>query len=208
MRSDRAALLASALALVAASTLTGCARTVADSFVQRDELRTDELEFLAQLDKATIVTNDDALHGLFLFQRGEDPFETFEQRAEEARRLGWIPLKGDFPPANESATVGMVSVALSRITGVRGGLTMRLVGPTPRAATREMIYMGVIPDRTENQAMTGPEFVEFLGRADRLLVSETPLDVEERIQQLNGRSPDDLPEAVRDVQQQRQRTPQ
>lgn len=208
MRSEKLIVLASLVGIGLASTLTGCARTVADSFVQRDGLRDDELEFLAQLDRATVVTNDDALHGLFLFQRGEDPFETYEERAEEARRLGWIPLRGEFPPPNESATVGMVSVALSRITGVRGGLTMRVLGPTPRAATREMIFLGVIPDRTENQALTGPEFVEFLGRADRLLVAETPLDVEEAIQRLDGRSPDDLPEPVRDVQQQRQRAPQ
>jgi hypothetical protein len=208
MRSEKALLLASIVALAGASTLNGCARTVADSFVQRDELRTDELEFLAQLDQATVVTNDDALHALFLFQRGEDPFETYEERANEARRLGWIPLSGDFPPPNESATVGMVSVAIARITGVRGGLTMRVLGPTPRAATREMIYLNVLPDRTENQALTGPEFIEFLGRADRLLVAETPLDVEESLQRLEGRSPDDLPESVRDVQQQRQRAPQ
>jgi len=210
MRSDRSAAASLfALALLAGSvTLTGCARTVADSsFVEREGLREDELEFLAQLEHAPVVTNDDALHGLLLFQRGEDPFESYEARAEEARRLGWIPLRGDVPRANESVKIGTVSVAVARIAGLKGGLTMRVLGPTPRAATKELIYLGVLPDRTENQALTGPEFIEFLGRADRLLLGETPVDVEESIRRIESeRGPDDLPENVREVQQERQRT--
>lgn len=208
MPSDRrrAALL---LAAGLAATLPGCARTTADdSLVHREELRTDELEFLAGLETRAVVTNDDALHGLFLFERGEDPFESYEQRVAEARRLGWLPLRGEAPPANQSTTVGMVAVAIARITGLRGGLSMRLVGPTPRIATRELVYLNIIPDRTERQALTGPEFIEMLGRADRLLVSGRPLDVEESLERFNGRRAEDLPENVRDVQQERQRQPQ
>lgn len=211
MRSDRRLLLTSTLAAaaLAGAALTGCARTVADSsLVTRDEIRGDELEFLAQLEEQTIVTNNDALHGLFLLERGEDPFESYEQRAAEARRLGWLPLNGEPPPADESATVGMVSVAIVRLAGIKGGVTMRLFGPTPRAATRELVYLTVLPDRTAYQALTGPEFIEVLGRADRLLLGEQPVDVEDSIQRIEpGRGPDDLPENLREVQQERQRTP-
>src|SRR5690606_23550054 len=108
-------------------------------------LRADELEFLSQLESVPVVTNDDALHALFLFERGEDPFETYEQRVEEARRLGWLPLRDAAPPAQESARIGTVSVAIARITRLKGGLTMRIVGPTPRAATRELVFLGVLP---------------------------------------------------------------
>lgn len=196
-------MLLGAMAIVAANAVTGCARTVADaSLVERAEIQQDELEFLSELENQAVVTNDDALHGLFLLERGEDPFETYEQRVEEARRLGWLPLKGDPPPANESATVGMVSVAIVRTAGIKGGITMRVLGPTQRAATRELVFLTVLPDRTARQALTGPEFIEVLGRADRLLLGEQIPDVERSIQRID----EDLPENVRDLQQERQRS--
>lgn len=204
MRSERSLLPVVAAGLVLA-TLAGCARTVADSsLVTRDGLRGDEIEFFAQLDALPVVTNDDALHALFLFATGEDPHETFEARLEAARLKGWAPLDTT-PQANESATVGMVAVALTRITGVRGGLTMRLLGPTPRAATRELVYLDVLPDRTEWQALSGAEFVEVLGRAERLLVSDQPISLEDSLRRAQEQRA--VEEPIRDIQQERQRAP-
>lgn len=203
MRSDLAAL--SLVGAIALGTIAGCARTSVDSsLVARDELRADELEFFAQLDTQPIVTNDDALHALFLFATGEDPHETYEQRVDAARLKGWIPLH-DTPPATESVSVGTVAVALTRITGVRGGVTMRLLGPTPRAATRELIFLDVLPDRTEWQALSGAEFVEVLGRAERLLAGARPSSLEDSLRQIQERGV--LEEPIRDIQQERQRTP-
>lgn len=194
-----------AVSLLAGAQLAGCARTTADSsLVVREDLRADELEFFAQLDATPVVTNDDALHALFLFAIGEDPHDTYEQRVEAARLKGWLPLE-DTPPANESVTVGTVAVALARITGIKGGVTMRLLGPTPRAATREMVYLEVLPDRTEWQAMSGAELVEVLGRAERLLVGSGPATLEESLRRAEESRL--LEEPLRDVQQERQRTP-
>lgn len=203
MRSEIAAFsIAGAIALCS---LAGCARTTVDSsLVTRDELRADELEFFAQLDSQPVVTNDDALHAFFLFATGEDPHDTYEQRVDAARLKGWIPLN-DTPPGNESVSVGTVAVALTRITGVRGGVTMRLLGPTPRAATRELIFLDVLPDRTEWQALSGAEFVEVLGRAERLLAGGRPSSLEENLRQIQERGV--LEEPLRDIQQERQRAP-
>ena len=165
------------------------------SLVTREDFRADELEFFAQLDTQAVVTNDDALHALFLFATGEDPHDTYEQRLEAARLKGWIPFKNS-PPGTESATTGMIAVALTRITGVRGGVTMRLLGPTPRAATRELIYLDVLPDRTEWQALTGAEFIETLGRAERLLVGTGPIDIEEGLRRTQERQLPEEPSAT------------
>ncbi len=208
MRSDRAAIASALLAFTVACSLTGCTRTVADSaLVERPEFREDEFEFLAGLESVPAVTNDDALHALFLFERGEDPFDTYEERYEEARRLGWVPLKGEAPPALQSVSTGAVAVAIVRITGIKGGLTMRIIGPTPRDSTRELIFLNVIPDRTAYQAMTGPELIEMLGRADRLLLGEPLAEIDESFEGFEAEGETDLPDNVRDVQQIRQRVP-
>jgi hypothetical protein len=208
MRSDRAAIASALLALSVVCVLPACTRTVAEyALVNREEARTDEFVFLEQLETVPAVTNDDALHALFLLERGEDPYETYEERYEEARRLGWVPLKGEPPPALQSAPVGMVSVAVVRIAGIKGGLTMRLIGPTQRASTRELVYLNVIPDRTAWQALTGPELIEMLGRADRLLLGEPLAEIDESLNRFEAEGGTDLPDSVRDVQQIRQRAP-
>lgn len=208
MRSDLAAVTAALLALSVACALPGCTRTVAEyALVNREDARNDEFVFLEQLENVPAVTNDDALHALFLLDRGEDPFETYEERYEEARRLGWVPLKGEVPPALESTTVGMVSVAVVRIAKIRGGLTTRLIGPTPRYATRELVFLNVIPDRTAWQALTGPELIELLGRADRLLLGKPLAEIDESLDRFEAEGGTDLPDSVRDVQQIRQRAP-
>jgi hypothetical protein len=54
------------------------------------------------------------------------------------------------------------------IMDVKGGLTMRLVGPVPRYATKELVFMEILPLRTENQVLTGSEFVDYLNRLQRI----------------------------------------
>ena len=83
-----------------------------------------------------------------------------------AKAKQWLDAGWD-RPANESAQVGWMAVAGCRTTGVQGGLTMRVFGPTPRYATKELVFMGILPLRTENQSLTGQEFVDFVNRLGR-----------------------------------------
>jgi hypothetical protein len=45
---------------------------------------------------------------------------------------------------------------------------MRVLGPVPRYATKELVYMEILPLRTENQVLTGSEFVDYLNRLQRI----------------------------------------
>ncbi|MFM8697537.1 MAG: hypothetical protein ACKOF7_02525, partial [Phycisphaerales bacterium] len=76
-----------------------------------------------------------------------------------ARRRQWID-SGWNRPADESAQVGWMAVAGCRIIGETGGATMRNFGPKPRYATKELVFMDVLPLRTENQSLSGKEFVD------------------------------------------------
>jgi len=162
-----AARAAALLAVLAAATATGCERSrVEKAAVDSFPRGTQELDFLEALSKQVVVTNGDALHGLISFADGADLASTYEGRVEIAKRRRWLPSGWDRPAA-ESAQVGWIAVAACRILDIRGGLTMHLTGPTPRYATKELVFMDVLPLRTENQALSGQEFVDFLNRLNR-----------------------------------------
>ncbi|MCZ6543072.1 MAG: hypothetical protein O6768_05350, partial [Planctomycetota bacterium] len=54
-----------------------------------------------------------------------------------------------------------------------GGLTMRLFGPSPRYCTRELIFMDILPQRTEHQSLSGLEFIDLVGRIEDRLAEES-----------------------------------
>ncbi len=166
MRSDaRAAAIAAACAALAG----GCARTVLDASVV-DTRFEDEQAFWTDLETRRVVTNNDALHGLLLAADGADPNPSYEDRLFAARERGWIgdAFQPDSRPANQSANIGDLSVVACRIADIKGGVTMRILGPTPRYATKELVHMGMIPDRGENQSMSGLEFIDFVSRIQDL----------------------------------------
>lgn len=155
--------------LLTSTGMVGCVRTVLESSAvddwQGDEA---ELEYLEALESQRVVTNHDALHGLLLLADGADSHETYEQRLADARQRGWLAPDAT-PEANESAAIGMMAMAACEILAIKGGLTMRLFGPSPRYCTRELIFLDILPPRTEHQSLSGLEFIDLLGRVeDRL----------------------------------------
>lgn len=165
MRSEAARILAAALALLL---LGACQRAVIkDSAAVQFPHSAQEMQFLEALEKQVVATNDDALHGLIIFADGTDLSTTFEGRTEIARRRGWVDANWS-PPPDESAKVGWMAVAGCKIVGIKGGVTMRLFGPTPRYATKELVFMQILPLRTENQSLSGQEFIDYLNRLGRV----------------------------------------
>jgi hypothetical protein len=166
MRSERhpgAWLLTACLLLLA-----GCRPYVmSNSAVEQYPSAEQEIDFLSAVERMPAVTNNDALHGFLMLQDGADPHATYEARAAEGRRRGWFMLGVPRNP-NEAAKVGWMATAGCTVMQVKGGLTMHLFGPAPRYATRELVYMEILPLRTENQILTGAEFVDFLNRLDRI----------------------------------------
>jgi hypothetical protein len=166
MPSERLHALALVLTCLTAGSLVGC-----DAF-QRTRVETtileshpgelDDFEFWDDLAQQPVVSNDDALHALILMNDGRDPSTDFEGRTAIAAEKGW--LQGTHLPldANESASVGLLSVAGCRILDIQGGLTMSLLGPSPRYCTRELVAMGILPGLTANEALSGLEFIAFI----------------------------------------------
>lgn len=168
MRSDPRLILLLAVLSVAgcATSRTMVAAPASDQFTTPAQ----ELDFWDAIAVQRVVTNHDAIFGLLLAETGDAP-AGYDARVAEAQRRGWLRAN-EVPPANESATVGMISVATCQLVGTEGGLVMRLLGPAPRSCTREVIYLGLIPPRTENQSLSGLEFLDLLGRIEQFNAEE------------------------------------
>lgn len=157
-------LKASAALLLAA----GCQRAVLDSSaVDKFPSADDELEFIDAVEGEKVVTNNDALHALFLISLRADSAADYAGRVAAAKERGWLGASFD-EPANESAEIGWIARAACLEAGVKGGLNMHLFGPIPRYATKELVFMGVLPPRSENQSLSGSAFIDFLNRLDRI----------------------------------------
>jgi hypothetical protein len=144
----------------------GCvASRAADRAVDHASDSASELDFWQRLETQSLLSYHDALHGLLLLADGKDDRAGFAERLEEARRRGWIGA-GDALVAEETARVGLVSVALCDVLALRGGLTTWLAPHSWRYCTREVVAAGLLPDRTENQVLRGNEFIDLVGRAE------------------------------------------
>lgn len=151
------------LAALLLTAMAGCHRTtVEQSMLERHPSELDDFDFWDGLAEEPVVSNDDALHALILMEDGRDPNTDFEGRMTVAREKGWLAGTAGTLEPNESASVGVLSVAGCRILGIQGGLTMRVFGDSPRYCTRELNAMGILPGLTPNEAMTGLEFITFI----------------------------------------------
>jgi len=157
--------------LSAAAVLAGCGLHERTQLVSSAAVQfpapDDSLDYWDALESQPVTTNDDALHGLLMFAHATPHADTWEARVEMARSLGWIPVDGSPPAAEESAQMGFIAVCLCDVLQVQGGLSMTLFGPTPRYCTRELVHMGLLPGITEHEALTGAEFSALLAAAEQ-----------------------------------------
>ena len=102
--------------MLAGLLLTSCdafqRTTIEDSAVRTHPEASQDFEFWDALAKQSVVTNNDALHGLLLLANGEDPCENYDCRYEAGVAQGWFEgTWGGQPPADASAKVGWMAVA-------------------------------------------------------------------------------------------------
>jgi hypothetical protein len=124
-----------------------------------------QMDFWHQLTEQPLTSNDDAFHGLLLYMDGEDLAETYEARVDNLRSRNMLP-KGFAEPGDLAVTRGTLAVPIMRLINLKGGVTTRLFGPSPRYALRELMFIGVYPQSSPNQTFSGSEFVGIIGRIE------------------------------------------
>jgi hypothetical protein len=124
-----------------------------------------QMDFWHELAGRKLTSNDEAFHGLLLYLDGKDDAKDYAGRVAALKSRGMLP-KGFDRPSDEAVTRGTLSVSLCKILQIKGGLMMRMVGPMPRYASRELEYRGVYPPSTPQQTFSGTEFVGVIGKLD------------------------------------------
>src|SRR4051812_47991110 len=137
----------SIIALAIACLLAGCTHVpVNDSVLPRMAGNDAEaqLDYWHTVATKNLISNDEAFHGLILYLDQKDDSATYDQRVSLLRSRSMLPR--DFhAPANTALERGTLAVPLARILNYKGGITMQLLGTSPRYAMRELEYHGVYP---------------------------------------------------------------
>jgi hypothetical protein len=124
-----------------------------------------QMEFLHTLADRPVTSNDEAFHGLVLFLDGNDPAGDYPARVAALRSRGMLP-SGFAQSADQAIERGTLAVALVKALSIKGGLTMRVLGPSPRYAVRELQYMDIYPVSSPNQTFKGSEFLSILSKVE------------------------------------------
>lgn len=153
--------------------LPACARTTVTDPLETNYPPADaarELAFWHLLPTRSAVSNDEGFHGLLLLADGVDESGSYQRRVELLKSRGWLRAGFD-EPGDLAMQRGTLAAAICGILEIRGGVMMRLLGPTPRYATRELAAMGMIPaGSSELQAITGLEYMGVISKAQDYLV--------------------------------------
>ena len=124
-----------------------------------------QAEFWHSLTDDPVTSNDQAFHGLLLYADGKDDSASYTDRLHALKTRGMLPYKFN-EPADQAATRGTVAMALLKLLNQKGGVTLHVLGPTPRYAVRELMFLNVYPPSTASQSFSGNEFVGIIGRVE------------------------------------------
>jgi hypothetical protein len=122
-----------------------------------------QIEFWHTLATQPVTSNDDAFHGLLLYIDGEDPATDYAGRVARLNSKNLLP-KGFKGEANDAVQRGTLAVAIVQALHIKGGWAMRVFGPTPRYATRELQFIDLYPVSSPTQTFTGGEFLGIMGK--------------------------------------------
>ena len=124
-----------------------------------------QVNFWHDLTAKPVTSNDEAFHGLLLYADGKDDSADYQARLSSLKSRKMLPVTFEEPP-DAAVKRGTVAIALMKVIDNKGGVTMHLFGPTPRYATRELMFLNVFPPSTANQTFSGNEFVGIIGRVE------------------------------------------
>jgi hypothetical protein len=124
-----------------------------------------QMEFWHGLENRPLTCNDEAFHGLLLFIDGSDDSKDYSERVHALKSRHLLGDSFD-RPADEAVQRGTIAVALVKVLKIKGGLVMSVIGPLPRYATRELVYMDLYPPSSPQQTFSGSEFVGIIGKAE------------------------------------------
>ena len=129
------------------------------------QARAENAEFFLNLSEAPYATLADGVR-VTLALRGEPYAGVASQDACKKLVEAGVMKASWAAKADARLTRGKMAYMLVTTLGVKGGVTMRIFGPSPRYALRECVYLKLMAGGVANRYMSGAELVGVLMRAD------------------------------------------
>jgi hypothetical protein len=124
-----------------------------------------QINFWQSLNDIPVCSNDAAFHGLLLYFYNTDENADYTGRVQTLKSHKMLP--NDFnEPADMGIKRGTLAYALCQALGIKGGVTMRVLGPNGRYAVRELQFMNLYPSGSQQQTFSGTEYVGIMGRIE------------------------------------------
>lgn len=123
-------------------------------------------EYMQRLLKQSRARKVDGVYVVGALLISDQKFTSMEKQHEYLQGQGFIPLKKKGPwNLNEPLTKGELALVLSKVLGIKGGIHMRLFGPSERYALFEMIYQDIMISGSPFDVVSGRELVYTFIRA-------------------------------------------
>ena len=163
-----------ALLVLLAITLTGCQPAAQVTTSLTDQYAGNDLDsqmnFWHSLNDKKLLCNNDAFHGVILFYCQKDITQNYEDRVSRLKADGLLP-QNFSETANQAITRGRLASILAKMLKVKGGIMMRLLGPNPRYALKELIALNIFTPSSPGQVLNGAQFIDIIGRAEDYMLN-------------------------------------
>lgn len=121
--------------------------------------------FITALLEKRSASVGDLVDSLLLFKKKTLAGRKFDEKVRELRRLGVVTPRMEIN-CRGRLTKGFASLLYYRAMGIGGGVVTKLVGESARNCHHELVYIGVMPDSSERDGMSGTELVSLMKNAN------------------------------------------
>ena len=153
----------------AAPAASAAKATVAQASTSSASAPSTDAAFFSELGFKDWASAADAARALtILVSEGKEDVADFEAARTYLRNRGVLPDGWlDMAKADDPTEKGNLARLVCRALHIKGGLNMQLLGPLPRLALFECIYLELMVRGAENTHVSGSELVGVIDRCDR-----------------------------------------
>jgi len=146
--------------------LGGVALAAVAATVRADTPGDTDAEFFMALSYKQVAMMDDGYKAVALLSRGQ--FDLRDAAAARDYLVGSKIARSGWPAtADAPLTKGRLAYMVCQALGIKGGVTMRLFGPSQRYCLAECQYLELMTGGAEYEHVTGGELVSVIDRADQ-----------------------------------------
>ena len=136
-------------------------------------LDSDDIAYLSQLASRQVVYGSDACKTIMLLLGVEDDYLDVTSQVAFLKEKGYLPEKyhDSFDP-DAPLRRGLAAYIFYNILELKGGVILRIFGPSERYAIKELAFEGILVEGNTNDIISGAELVSILTQSANYLADK------------------------------------